>query len=86
MGKRIHRVYMGVISIRLDAKELAYLKQHRLKPGPFVKEAAEQRLRHLRWLETLDELAKFRKENPPKPGPSGAEIIRQDRDSDHGRL
>lgn len=73
---------MPVVSVRLDPKDLAYLRKHKLKPGPFVKEVAEREIQHLRLKETLAYLSKNRM--PAKPGDRPAvDLIREDRDHGH---
>lgn len=75
---------MPVISVRLDPKDLEFLRKHKLKPGPFLKEAAERELRHMRMQEALVYLAKFRAKQKPDPkAPTGTELIRWDRDHGH---
>lgn len=73
---------MPVVSVRLDPKDMAYLRKHKLKPGPFVKEAAERQLRQMRRKDALERLAANLA--PMKPGDRpGVDLIREDRDHGH---
>lgn len=73
-----------VISVRLNPEDIEFLRKHKLKPGPFLKEAAERELRHMRMQEALEYLDKFRAKQKPDPkARSSTEIIRWDRDHGH---
>lgn len=71
---------MPVISVRLAPEQQAFLKRHKLKPGPFAKEAVDRAIRVLEVEESHAWLAKHR----IKADRSVVDIIREDRDHGHG--
>lgn len=79
----MHVLDMPVISVRLNPEDVEFLRKHRLKPGPFLKEAAERELRHMRMQEALEYLDQVRAKQKARKGPSSTELIRWDRDHGH---
>lgn len=70
---------MTVISVRLGPEQQAFLKEHKLKPGPFAKAAIEKEIRRLQFREAMEY---FRK-HPVKLDRPAVDIIREDRDHGH---
>ena len=68
-----------VVSVRLNPEQQAFLKKHKLKPGPFAKEAVDRAIRILEVEEAHAWLAKHRiKADRPV-----VDLIREDRDHVH---
>jgi hypothetical protein len=69
------------VSIRLEEEELEMIKDMGVKPSVFIRELVRTELRKKRALETL----KWLRENRiDAPGPTGAEIVRELRDTRWG--
>ncbi len=73
---------MPVISVRLNPEDFEFLRKNKLKPGPFLKEAGERRLRYLRRQEALAWMVKHAMKSKPGDRPA-VELIREDRDRGH---
>ncbi len=72
---------MSVVSVRLAPEVEAYLKKHKLKPGPFAKQAIELEIKRRQFREALDFLERNRIKT--KDGRSAVDLIREDRDHGH---
>jgi hypothetical protein len=66
------------VSIRLEEDELELIKETGIKPSVFIRDLVRKELKKKRALETL----KWLRENRiDAPGPTGAEIVRELRDT-----
>lgn len=70
---------MSVVSVRLSPEAEAYLKRHKLKPGPFAKDVVEREVKRRLFREAM---GYFRK-HPIKLDRPAVDIIREDRDHGH---
>lgn len=70
---------VSVVSVRLSAEVEAYLKQHKIKPGPFAKQAVEREVKRRRFEEAMAYVRK----HPIKLDRPAVDIIREDRDHGH---
>jgi hypothetical protein len=66
---------MGVVSVRLDDEDEAWLRRHGLKPGAFARAAVHEAIRREEILQAGQRLAKGRVKLPKE----SAELIRDDR-------
>ena len=69
--------FMGVIRVRLDDEDEAWLRKRGIEPGQFVQHAVHEAVRRLQIREASEFLAK----NRIKFEKSVEEMIREDRDS-----
>lgn len=70
---------VSVVSVRLAADQEAFLKKHKLKPGPFAKAVVDREIKRLQFREAMDYARKY----PIKLDRPAADIIREDRDRGH---
>lgn len=68
---------MGVVSVRLDDEDEAWLRKRNLKPGQFARLAVHEEIRRREIQEASDFLAK----NRVKFDRPVVDLIREDRDS-----
>jgi hypothetical protein len=68
---------MGVVSVRLDDEDEAWLRKRNLKPGQFARLAVHEEIRRREIQEASDFLAR----NRFKPLKPAVDMIREDRDA-----
>lgn len=67
-----------VVSVRIDDDKLRIIKKLGYKPGEFLAEALDSRLRIEKTMKSLDW---FRKNRFEKTGLKGVDLVRRDRDN-----